>query len=174
MCGEIPHWTKEDFAAKFNYISDEDWRMLNKMLDTEDIYIKYWPNSPKLEQVERGGCIDLYNYEDISLKAREWYLMPLGVAMAIPEDYDAILLPRSSTFLRYGVIMGNSFGYFDCAYRGPNDEWKAPMYATRDITIPKGTRMFQFRLIKKQPHINFIESDLNNETDRGGFGSSGR
>lgn len=183
MNGRIPSLSTETLSKVFSpenlkknilYVDDEDWRFLNELLDTEDIYIKYWPNSPRLEQNDRGGCIDLYNYEDVSLKAGEWYLMPLGVAMAIPEEYDAILLPRSSTFLRYGVIMGNSVGYFDCMYRGPDDEWKAPMYATRDIVIPKGTRLFQFRLIKKQPKINFIENDLETEKNRGGFGSSGK
>lgn len=144
------------------------------MQNHEDIYIKYWPHSPKLEQTTQGGCIDLYNYEDVTLKAGESYLMPLGVAMKIPDNYDAILLPRSSTFLRYGIIMGNSVGYLDCSYHGPNDEWRAPMYATKDIFIPKGTRLFQFRLIPKQPDIAFLESDLEGETDRGGFGSSGK
>ena len=65
-------FSPENLEKNILYVSDEDWRFLNELLDTEDIYIKYWPNSPRLEQNDRGGCIDLYNYEDVSLKAGEW------------------------------------------------------------------------------------------------------
>lgn len=130
-------------------------------------------NSPTLEQNKKGGCIDLYNANEIVLKAGEWGFIDFGVAMALPEGYDALIFPRSSTFKRYGILLTNSVGYIDNSYRSNDDKWMACVYATRDVTIPAGTRAFQFRLIPTQPIINFeFTDDLHNET-RGGWGSTG-
>lgn len=48
-----------------------------------------------------------------------------------------------------------------------------PAYATKNVTIPAGTRLCQFRIQKEQPKINFEIVDSLGEEDRGGFGSSG-
>lgn len=165
-----------DIEKERNFtMSPDDYEQFIDMLDPKvDIQIKYWPNSPHLEQVEYGGCVDLFNYEDISLKAGESCLIPLGVAMKLPYGFDAILIPRSSTFRRYHILQTNSVGYIDNTYCGPDDMWKAPVIATEDTYIKKGTRCFQFRLIEQQPRLVFQESSLIDETNRQGFGSSGR
>lgn len=142
-------------------------------MSNKTIAIKYMHGSPALEQASHGGCIDLYNYEDVTLKVGEFQLVNLGVAMALPEGYDAIVIPRSSTFKRYGIILVNSPGYIDNSYRGSDDYWFAPVLATRDIYIPKGTRCFQFRLIEQQPSIKFEPVDKLSDTNRGGCGSTG-
>ena len=49
-----------------------------------------------------------------------------------------------------------------------------PVYATRDTTIEKGDRVCQFRLMEKQPVVNFKRVDKLNAPDRGGFGSTGK
>ena len=138
-----------------------------------EISIHYLPGSPHLEVTDYGGCIDLYNYEEICLKEGEKGFINFGISMKLPEGYDALIFPRSSTFKRYGILMTNSVGYIDNSYNGTDDYWKACVYATQDITIPKGTRCFQFRLIKKQPSIDFVQKDTLNSVNRGGFGSSG-
>ena len=138
-----------------------------------EISIHYLPGSPHLEVTDYGGCVDLYNYEEICLKEGERGFINFGVSMKLPEGYDALIFPRSSTFKRYGILMTNSVGYIDNSYNGTDDYWKACVYATQDITIPKGTRCFQFRLIKKQPSIDFVQKDNLNSVNRGGFGSSG-
>ena len=137
------------------------------------IPIHYLPGSPHLEVTNYGGCVDLYNYEEVCLKAGEKGFINFGISMKLPEEYDALILPRSSTFKRYGILLTNSVGYIDNSYNGTEDYWMACVYATRDITIPKGTRCFQFRLIKRQPDINFIQQNSLNDVNRGGFGSSG-
>lgn len=137
------------------------------------IPIHYLPGSPHLEITSYGGCVDLYNYEELCLKAGEKGFINFGISMKLPEEYDALILPRSSTFKRYGILLTNSVGYIDNSYNGTEDYWMACVYATRDITIPKGTRCFQFRLIKRQPNIDFVQQDSLNDTNRGGFGSSG-
>ena len=137
------------------------------------IPIHYLPGSPHLEITNYGGCVDLYNYEELCLKAGKKGFINFGISMKLPEEYDALILPRSSTFKRYGILLTNSVGYIDNSYNGTEDYWMACVYATRDITIPKGTRCFQFRLIKRQPNIDFVQQNSLNNTNRGGFGSSG-
>jgi dUTP pyrophosphatase len=94
--------------------------------------------------------------------------------MQLPQGYEAHIAPRSSTFKNWGIIQVNSVGVIDESYCGDDDEWKMPVYATRDATIEKGDRICQFRIVEKQPMIEFnVVSHLDNE-NRGGFGSSGR
>jgi dUTP pyrophosphatase len=138
----------------------------------ETIKIKYI-DSPHLEQTARGNWIDLYLAEDTTFKAGEFKLCPLGVAMKLPHGYEALTAPRSSTFKRYGLIQTNSIGVIDSSYCGDTDQWMWPAIATRDITIPKGTRLCQFRIIKSQPVIEFEEVNKLNSISRGGFGTSG-
>lgn len=76
----------------------------------------------------------------------QYILIPLGVCMEIPEGYEALIIPRSSTFGKFGLIQTNSMGLIDNSYSSEKDEWKFPALATRDVTIPKGTRICQFRI----------------------------
>lgn len=140
---------------------------------TIPIHIHYLPDSPHLEITNYGGCVDLYNYNELCLKTGEKGFINFGVSMQLPEMYDALIFPRSSTFKRYGILLTNSVGYIDNSYNGTEDYWMACVYATRNITIPKGTRCFQFRLIEKQPSIDFIQENNLNNINRGGFGASG-
>ena len=91
-----------------------------------------------------------------------------------PKGYEARTAPRSSTFKRWGLLQANSVGVIDNSYCGTNDEWKLPVYATRDTTLEKGDRICQFRIFEVQPAIEFEECDTLSDTDRGGFGSTGR
>lgn len=61
----------------------------------------------------------------------------------------------------------------DNKYCGNDDQWGMPVYATRNVTIPKGTRLCQFRIQKNQPDILFKEVDSLNGSNRNGFGSTG-
>lgn len=138
----------------------------------EWVKVHYRPNSPQLEQHDKGGCVDLYNYDDVTMQKGDFQLIDLGVAIQLPPGYDALVFPRSSTFKRYGLLLANSVGYIDNSYCGTEDWWKAPVYATRDIYIPKGTRCFQFRLIRTQPKLWITSHDTLGE-NRGGIGSTG-
>lgn len=73
-------------------------------------------------------------------------LVPLGVCMEIPKGYEAVIVPRSSTFKKYGIIQTNSEGVIDNSFSSEKDEWKFPVLATKDTVIPKGTRIAQFRV----------------------------
>lgn len=140
----------------------------------EKIKIKYHdPELVRIEKNEKGDWIDLRSDEEITLKAGESALISLGVSIEVPEGYEAILAPRSSTFKNFGIIQTNSIGVIDESYCGDDDIWRLPVYALRDTKIMKNDRICQFRIIKHQPEIDIetVES-LGNES-RGGFGSTG-
>lgn len=137
------------------------------------IDIKYLPGAHELEQVDWGSWIDLYTYENVSFKLGEQKYINLGLAMKLPEGYEAIMSPRSSTFKNWGITQTNSIGVIDSTYCGDNDIWMFPAYATKNVTIPAGTRICQFRIQKEQPNIVFNIVDSLGTEDRGGLGSSG-
>lgn len=140
----------------------------------EQILINYHNGaSPALEKTNMGDWIDLYCAEETVLHAGESTYISQGVSMILPEGYEAIVAPRSSTFKRYGILQSNSLGIIDSSYCGDDDIWKMPVYATRNITIPRGARICQFRIQKKQPEIEFISVQSLGTQNRGGFGSTG-
>ncbi|MEG1657689.1 MAG: dUTP diphosphatase [Oscillibacter sp.] len=142
----------------------------------EEIQIKYYTDAiPDLRYVDdKSDWIDLHAAEEVTLKAGEFRLIPLGVAIALPEGYEAHLLPRSSTFKNYGILQTNSMGVVDFTYRGDGDQWFMPAYATRDVTIEQNARICQFRIMKNQPRLQFVRVDHLDATNRGGFGSTGK
>lgn len=138
------------------------------------IKVKYFRGVQKIEKIEVGDWVDLRSAEDVEMKAGEFRMFPLGVAMQLPEGYEALVLPRSSTFNKYGVILVNSMGVIDESYCGDNDEWQFLAYALRDTKIPKNERICQFRIIEHQPSLEFVEVESLGNADRGGIGSTGR
>ena len=76
----------------------------------ETIKIKYFTDIDKVEKISKGDLIDLRAAEDIEMKAGEFKLIPLGVAMQLPEGYKANVYPRSSTYKNFSIIMANSVG----------------------------------------------------------------
>ena len=139
------------------------------------IKIKYFDKSVEsINIIPNGDWIDLRARETVHLKQGEYKQIPLNVAIELPKGYEALVLPRSSTFERYGVICVNSMGVIDNSYCGDNDEWKFPVLATRRATIPKGERICQFRIVANQPQLILSEVEHLHNADRGGFGSTGR
>lgn len=139
-----------------------------------NIQIKYLREDMKpITAIKTGDWIDLRTGTDVILKAGEFKLIPLGIAMKLPKGYEALVIPRSSTFKKYGIIQTNSIGLIDETYCGNNDEWMFPALATADVTIPKNTRICQFRIFKHQSDFNLVEVENLSSTNRGGFGSTG-
>lgn len=142
----------------------------------ETIKIKYF--SDKIDKLEyiggKSDWIDLRASEEVTLKKGGFALIPLGVGMKLPEGYEAHVVPRSSTFKNFGIIQTNHMGVIDGSYCGDNDMWRMPVLAVRDTQIHVNDRICQFRIMKNQPEINFDEVKHLEETDRGGFGSTGK
>ncbi len=141
----------------------------------ESIKIKYFDTDmPKLTYVDgKSDWIDLYAAKTVTMNKGDFCYIPLGVAMRIPDGYEAHIVPRSSTFKTWGIIQANHMGVVDQSYSGDNDEWMMPVYATRDTKIEKYERICQFRIMENQPVILFNEVSHLEGKDRGGFGSTG-
>lgn len=145
--------------------------------DTFVLDIRYhtelFPDLKPIEKIEKGDWIDLRCAADTTIKAGNYLVIPLGVSIKLPKGYTAIIAPRSSTFKKYGILMANSIGVVDESYCGDNDIWGFPAYATKDIVIPANERICQFTIIKKN-NITLNVVDKLEDTNRGGFGSTGR
>ena len=141
----------------------------------ETIKIKYFTDKiDKLCYIAgNSDWIDLRVAEDVVMKKGEFRLIRLGVAMELPRGYEAHVVPRSSTYKNFGLIQTNHRGVIDESYKGDADEWKWPALAMRDTEVHVGDRLCQFRIMKHQPQINFLEVDSLENEDRGGFGTSG-
>jgi dUTP pyrophosphatase len=160
------------------------------------------------EVIEGGDWIDLKASETVTLKAPQagvlkrhrgkdaeeshrdvtfdMTLIPLGVAIELPKGFEAVVLARSSTPKKFGVITANSEGVIDNTYCGNNDEWKYPALAIKDTTINEGDRICQFRIQLSQKAtvwqklkwllssgVKIVEVESLSGANRNGFGSTG-
>ena len=121
----------------------------------------------------KSDWIDLRCARETVLKQGEAALIPLGVAMQLPEGYEAHVVARSSSYKNFGIIQTNTFGIVDESYSGDNDEWRFPVIAMRDTVIHVNDRIAQFRIEKHQPAVIFEEVEHLDGKDRGGFGTTG-
>ena len=149
--------------------------MKERNQDRMKIRIKYFTD--KIDRLcytdGKSDWMDLRAARDVELKAGEFALIPLGVAMELPKGYEAHVVPRSSTFKNFGVIQTNHMGVIDETYCGDNDQWFFPAYALRDTVIHVNDRICQFRIMEHQPSFSFEETDCLGNQDRGGHGSTG-
>lgn len=139
------------------------------------IKVKYFVKGlDPLEKINVGDWIDLRAGETVSLKKGDYYLIRLGVGMILPEGYEALVLPRSSTPYKFGIMVANSMGVIDNSYCGDADEWRFPAIALRDTVIHKGDRIAQFRIVENQPKLVFQTVTALKANSRGGIGSTGK
>ena len=141
----------------------------------ETIKIKYHSDAiDKLTYIDgKSDWIDLRAAEEIEFKAGDFKLINLGVSMKLPEGYEAHIATRSSTFKSYGLLQVNSVGVVDNSYSSDEDIWRMPVWATRDTVVHVNDRICQFRIVKNQPKIEFMEVEHLGGPARGGFGSTG-
>jgi len=139
------------------------------------------PQSGTLKSRTINGVEEKYRNVSFDFK-----YIPLGVGMRLPEGFEAIITPRSSTCKGMGLLEGNSVGIIDNTYSGEKDEWKFPALALRDTTIKVGERICQFRIQLSQKAtvwqkikwlftsgVKIVEVDSLDGVSRGGFGTTG-
>ena len=145
-------------------------------METKTIRIKYFTD--KIDRLAyiggKSDWIDLRCAKEVQMKPAEFRLIPLGVAMQLPEGFEAHVVPRSSTFKNFGIIQTNHTGIIDESYCGDNDQWFMPAYALRDTEIHVNDRICQFRIVEHQPQLAFEETEELGNRDRGGLGSTGK
>ena len=141
----------------------------------ETIKIKYHSDAiDKLDYIDgKSDWIDLRAAEEVEFKAGEFKLINLGVSMKLPEGYEAHVAPRSATFKNFGLLQANSIGIIDNSYSSDEDIWRWPALAMRDTVVHVNDRICQFRIVKNQPKIEFMEVEHLGGPSRGGFGSTG-
>ena len=149
----------------------------------KNIQIKYFTDEiEKLTYIDgKSDWIDLRAAKEMELKAGQYAMIPLGVAMKLPEGYEAHIVPRSSTYKNYGLIQTNHMGVVDESYCGDNDQWHMPVFCLKGMDlkekgtwIRKGDKIGQFRIMEVMPEIEFEEVESFGNADRGGFGTTGK
>jgi dUTP pyrophosphatase len=118
--------------------------------------------------------LDLRAAEAFTIKPGARALVPTGLSIALPENFEAQVRPRSGLAVKHGVTVLNSPGTIDADYRG---EVKVPLinHGTEDFIIVRGDRIAQM-VIAPVVQVTLVEVEALDETTRGagGFGSSGR
>lgn len=140
------------------------------------IKVKYHEGASRIGGDIHGVMCDLAAQETVELKQGEVKIIPLGVSMKLQEGCWGLLVPRSSTCLKHGIMMANSVGVVEPDYCGDDDVWGFVAYAIRDTTIEQGTRIAQFMpipLMVRWDSIRFKELDSMPYPNRGGYGSTG-
>jgi dUTP pyrophosphatase len=111
--------------------------------------------------------------EPVLLNPGEIRLIPTGLAVSVPQGYEAQMRPRSGLALKHGIGMVNSPGTIDSDYRGEIGiiviNW-----GQRPFTIRRGDRIAQM-IITKVYQADIMEVGVLDSTGRGegGFGHSG-
>lgn len=140
------------------------------------IKIKLLGDTEMPVKFKNGDWIDLCAAEDITLNQFDSANIPLGVCMKLPDGYEALVAPRSSTFKHFGIIQTNGVGVIDETFCGEEDQWFMPVVSLRKetVTIPKGTRICQFRILKKMGGKVKLEEVFSlTDASRGSCGSTG-
>lgn len=117
--------------------------------------------------IKRGDWIDLRASQEIILNApqagtlkghdvkhrdvvSDVTYIPLGIAMKLPDGYEAIVASRSSAPKKMGIMLANGIGIIDNSYCGDEDQWMYPAVTLRKTSIAKNSRLCQFRIQPSQ------------------------
>lgn len=162
---------------------------LPKIIDKGE-YIDLSAANTVYMEAPQAGILKKHRVGEIEIPHRDvtfdFKLIPLGIAVKLPKGFEAVVLPRSSTYRKFGIIQANSMGVIDSSYCGNNDEWKFPAISLSDTKIYEGDRICQFRIQLSQKAtlwqklkwllssgIEIVEVESLDSTDRGGFGTTG-
>ena len=119
---------------------------------------------------------DLFSTEDVILQPFGRALVPTGVKLSIPEEFEIQVRPKSGLAINQGLTVLNTPGTVDSGYNG---EIKVIIFNTNNITvsISKGTKIAQAVLcpVVNGKYVNLIQVNKVGDGDRGdnGFGSTG-
>ena len=126
-------------------------------------------------QSELAAGMDLYSANEniITIEVGEIAMIPLGFAMALPDNYEAQVRPRSGIASKFGVTLPNAPGTIDADYRG---ECCVPLinHGSEPFTVEPNMRIAQM-IIAPVVQAKFEIVEELDETVRGagGFGSTG-
>ena len=119
---------------------------------------------------------DLYSTDEVILQPFGRALVPTGIKLSIPEEFEIQVRPKSGLAINQGLTVLNTPGTVDSGYNG---EIKVIIFNTNNtsVTIPKGTKIAQAVLspVVNGKYVNLIQVNKVEDGDRGdnGFGSTG-
>lgn len=120
------------------------------------------------------AAVDLQCRVSLTLEPGERAAVPTGIAVAIPDGYAGLVLPRSGHALRFGISVVNGPGLIDSGYRGEISVLLIN-HGEEAVRFEAGDRIAQLAILAV-PQVEWMEVDDLEETERGvgGFGSTGR
>ena len=130
---------------------------------------------PKYSYPSDSG-FDLYSTEDLEIGPFGRALIPTGIKLSIPEEFEIQVRSKSGLAINHGLMVLNSPGTVDNGYTG---EVQVIVFNTNNnhVRIPKGMKVAQAVLcpVVNGKYVNLIEVDKVTDGDRGnnGFGSTG-
>ncbi|HLB61450.1 MAG TPA: dUTP diphosphatase [Actinomycetota bacterium] len=133
------------------------------------------PGVPLPSRAHPGDAgLDLHSAVDLELGPGDRTLVPTGLAVAIPEGFAGLVLPRSGLASRQGITMANSPGLIDAGYRGEVICAVVNLDREQPVRIRRGDRIAQL-VIVPAPTLEPVTVDELPASSRGedGFGSTG-
>lgn len=120
------------------------------------------------------AAFDLRSRTDLTVPVNKSTLVPTGVFIELPVNYEAQVRPRSGLALKHNITLTNSPGTIDAGYRG---EVGVIMFnhGPEEFTVKRGDRIAQM-VIAELPEVELQIAETLSNSDRGdgGFGSTGR
>ena len=151
------------------------------LMERVEVKIKQLPHAEGLElpsyQTEGSSGMDILaavpDGEPTILKPRERQLIPTGLQVDIPLEYEIQIRPRSGLAIKQGITALNTPGTIDADYRG---EIKVILInlGQENVVINRGMRIAQM-VLSPVSKLKWLPQDKLSETARssGGFGSTG-
>ena len=100
-----------------------------------------------------GNLIDLFTSEQIYLQQGEDFIMPLGVAVKVPDGDFPVMFQKRDSFRKYGVLLASGTSIVDAE----DGAWSVHVVALRETIIPEGACLCQFTLFRKEEELDLIE-----------------
>jgi dUTP pyrophosphatase len=118
---------------------------------------------------------DLFAVEAATLAPGERASVGTGIALAIPDGWAGLVLPRSGLAARHGITIPNAPGLIDSGYRGEVRVLLLNADPRETFAVAAGDRIAQLLLVRHEaPEVVEVESLDETVRGAGGFGSSGR
>lgn len=118
--------------------------------------------------------LDLYALEPCLIAPGERSSVRTGIAVAIPEGYAGLVLPRSGLASRHGLALVNAPGLIDAGYRGELQVLLLNTDRSEAVSLRAGDRIAQLVVVPvRLPSVTEVAALPQSERGLGGFGSSG-
>ena len=111
--------------------------------------------------------------QDLTLEHGDTALIPTGIKVAVPSEYEAQIRPRSGLAAKHGISVLNSPGTIDCDYRG---EIKVILInlGHEDFIIRRNDRIAQMVIAPVvRVELNLVDDLDKTDRNEGGFGHTG-